>query len=216
MQPAPLKNPATVVSGLEAKSADLGSRDVLSRAKALYWYPAEVDVSIRNGWFYHADQQPKSLETLKQIYFASVGSNAVLLLNIPPDTRGLLPDADVQRLGEFGTWIRESFTDNRVIGGDGAWQAASGKSREFDVQPGQLFNVVMLQEDIARGQRVERFRVEITSDGSTWETIAQGITIGHKRLVKLDTPRTARNLRVTIEQTRRTANLSNVGLYYAK
>lgn len=216
LQPAPLKNPATVVSGLEAKSADLGSRDVLSRAKALYWYPAEVDVSIRNGWFYHADQQPKSLETLKQIYFASVGSNAVLLLNIPPDTRGLLPDADVQRLGEFGTWIRESFTDNRVIGGDGAWQAASGKSREFDVQPGQLFNVVMLQEDIARGQRVERFRVEITSDGSTWETIAQGITIGHKRLVKLDTPRTARNLRVTIEQARRTANLSNVGLYYAK
>ena len=88
--------------------------------------------------------------------------------------------------------------------------------RQFDVQPGQLFNVVMLQEDIARGQRVERFRVEITSDGSTWETIAQGITIGHKRLVKLDTPRTARNLRVTIEQTRRTANLSNVGLYYAK
>lgn len=215
-QPAPLQNPATAIPGLEAKSADLGSREILAKARRLYWYPAEVDVSIRKGWFYHPDEQPKTLEKLKQIYFTSVGSNAVLLLNIPPDTRGRFAEADVRRIGEFGAWIRESFTDNAVVDGDAAWSTRSGESREFEVQTEKPFNVVMLQEDIAHGQRVERFRVEITADGSAWETIAEGITVGHKRLVKLDKTRTTRKLRVTICEARTTANISNVGLFYAK
>lgn len=215
-QPAPLQNPATAIPGLEAKSADLGSREILAKARRLYWYPAEVDVSIRKGWFYHPDEQPKTLEKLKQIYFTSVGSNAVLLLNIPPDTRGRFAEADVERIGEFGAWIRESFTDNAVVDGDAAWSARRGESRELEVRPEKPFNVVMLQEDIARGQRVERFRVEITADGSAWETVAEGITVGHKRLVKLDKTRTARKLRITIREARTTANIANVGLFYAK
>jgi alpha-L-fucosidase len=81
-----------------SKDQDRGSRSKLSGAAGLVWYPAETDVSIRTGWFYHKteDTMLKSPEQLFNIYLTSVGRNGVLLLNIPPDTRGLIADADVQ------------------------------------------------------------------------------------------------------------------------
>ncbi len=84
--------------GIKGKSKDLGSRE-LWRAE-LFWYPSEVDVSIRPGWFYHAEQdnQVKSLAHLADIYFKSVGYNSVLLLNIPPDKRGLIHENDAKRI----------------------------------------------------------------------------------------------------------------------
>lgn len=89
--------------GIYGKAKDLGGRDIVARATELFWYPSEVDVSIRPGWFYHADQdnQVKSLSHLVDIYFKSVGYNSVLLLNIPPDLRGRIHESDVQRLKEF-------------------------------------------------------------------------------------------------------------------
>ena len=75
------------------------------------------------------------------------------------------------------------------------------------------FDAVMLQEEIAKGQRVERFRIEISDDGRTWETAAEGTTIGYKRIVRLPEARTARKLRVTIDETRAPARISHVGLY---
>ena len=75
------------------------------------------------------------------------------------------------------------------------------------------FDAVMLQEEIAKGQRVERFRIEISDDGRTWETAAEGTTIGYKRIVRLPEARTARKLRVTIDGTRAPARISHVGLY---
>ena len=97
-------------------SSDLGSRDLIAKARKLYWYPSEVDVSIRPGWFYHQEQdhQVKTLQQLVDIYYQSVGMNSVLLLNGPPDKRGLLHEADVARLKEFGKYIRNTFEKNRI------------------------------------------------------------------------------------------------------
>ena len=87
---------------------------MLEKATELFWYPSEVDVSIRPGWFYHKeeDNKVKSLKHLADIYFQSVGYNSVLLLNIPPDHRGLIHEADVQRLKEFAAYRKQVFADN--------------------------------------------------------------------------------------------------------
>ena len=97
---------------------DLGNRKYLAGAKKLVWYPAECDVSIRPGWFYHAneDGQVKSLKHLLDIYYRSVGRNAVLLLNVPPDRRGLFHENDVARLREFRAALDETFKTNLVMG----------------------------------------------------------------------------------------------------
>ena len=102
--------------GVFSKAEDLGSRKMLEKATELFWYPSEVDVSIRPGWFYHAeeDAKVKSLKHLSDIYFQSVGYNSVLLLNIPPDRKGLINEADVNRLEEFAAYREQIFADNRV------------------------------------------------------------------------------------------------------
>ncbi len=95
--------------GIKGTGKDLGSRALLEKAPALYWYPSEVDVSIRPGWFYHAEQdnQVKSLAHLTDIYFKSVGYNSVLLLNIPPDRRGLIHENDANRIKELASYVKK-------------------------------------------------------------------------------------------------------------
>lgn len=202
--------------GIFGKAKDLGGRELVSRATELFWYPSEVDVSIRPGWFYHADQdkQVKSLAHLTDIYFKSVGYNSVLLLNIPPDRRGLINEHDVQRLKEFSTYLKKTFARNYVLKGNAAWQGASGEVREYDVQKDALVNTFMIQEDISKGQRIESFLVETYKDG-TWLHVAEGTTVGYKRLVRFSDSRPER-IRVTIRSARGKANISNVGLYYAE
>lgn len=202
--------------GVKATSKDLGGRDMLVNAKELFWYPSEVDVSIRPGWFYHQqeDNQVKSLKHLTDIYFKSVGYNSVLLLNIPPDQRGRISDADVNRLKEFADYRKEIFADNRVKGGLKAWTARLGDTRVYQLKPKSEINVVMLREDISKGQRMEAFTVEaLTADG--WKEIAKGTTVGYKRLIRIPAVE-ARQLRVKVDACRLAANISEVAAYYAR
>lgn len=202
--------------GVKATSKDLGGRDMLVNAKELFWYPSEVDVSIRPGWFYHQqeDNRVKSLKHLTDIYFKSVGYNSVLLLNIPPDQRGRISDADVNRLKEFADYRKEIFTDNRVKGGLKAWTARPGDTRVYQLKPKSEINVVMLREDISKGQRMEAFTVEaLTADG--WKEIAKGTTVGYKRLIRIPAVE-ARQLRVKVDACRLAANISEVAAYYAR
>ena len=202
--------------GVKATSKDLGGRDMLVNAKELFWYPSEVDVSIRPGWFYHQqeDNQVKSLKHLTDIYFKSVGYNSVLLLNIPPDQRGRISDADVNRLKEFADYRKEIFADNRVKGGLKAWTARPGDTRVYQLKPKSEINVVMLREDISKGQRMEAFTVEaLTADG--WKEIAKGTTVGYKRLIRIPAVE-ARQLRVNVDACRLAANISEVAAYYAR
>ncbi|WPO59250.1 alpha-L-fucosidase [Bacteroides fragilis] len=202
--------------GVKATSKDLGGRDMLVNAKELFWYPSEVDVSIRPGWFYHQqeDNQVKSLKHLTDIYFKSVGYNSVLLLNIPPDQRGRISDADVNRLKEFADYRKEIFADNRVKGGLKAWTVRPGDTRVYQLKPKSEINVVMLREDISKGQRMEAFTVEaLTADG--WKEIAKGTTVGYKRLIRIPAVE-ARQLRVKVDACRLAANISEVAAYYAR
>lgn len=202
--------------GIYGKAKDLGGRDIVARATEFFWYPSEVDVSIRPGWFYHADQdkQVKSLNHLTDIYFKSVGYNSVLLLNIPPDLRGLINENDVQRLKEFSSYLKKTFARNYVLKGNEAWHGTSGTVRQYDIQKDALVNAFMIQEDISKGQRVESFLVEAYKDGS-WIHMAEGTTVGYKRLVRFSDTRPER-IRVTIRSARGVANVAAVSLFYAE
>ena len=202
--------------GIFGKAKDLGGRDIVARATELFWYPSEVDVSIRPGWFYHTDQdkQVKSLNHLTDIYFKSVGYNSVLLLNIPPDLRGLINENDVQRLKEFSSYLKKTFACNYVLKGNEAWYGTSGTVRQYDIQKDALVNTFMIQEDISKGQRIESFLVEAYKDGS-WTHMAEGTTVGYKRLVRFSDTRPER-IRVTIRSARGVANVAAVGLFYAE
>lgn len=202
--------------GLDGKVNDVSGREMLMKAKELFWYPSEVDVSIRPQWFYNEDQDKKvkSLKNLVDIYFQSVGRNSVLLLNVPPDTKGLINNADINRLKEFKKYIDETFDDNKIVDGERLWKANVGEERIYNLKSKTNINVLMLQEDISKGQRVENVEIDVMIDGE-WKNIIKGTTIGYKRLFRFNEVNTDR-VRVTITGSRRTANICNVAAFYAQ
>ena len=202
--------------GVFGKAEDLGSRKILEKATELFWYPSEVDVSIRPGWFYHAEEdgKVKSLKHLSDIYFQSVGYNSVLLLNIPPDRRGLIHEADIKRLKEFADYRQQTFADNRVKNGRKYWSTTSGGEAVYALKSKSEINLVMLQEDITKGQRVEAFTVEALTDNG-WKEVGKGTTIGYKRMLRFPAVN-ANKLRVRIDECRLTAYVSQVAAYYAE
>ena len=207
---------ANAALGLEEMSRDLGSRELLARAEGVYWYPSEVDVSIRPGWFYHTwqDDEVRSVANLVDIYFSSVGRNSVLLLNIPPDRRGLIHEIDAERIEALNNYLTECFSTNLVQGPMRYWHAEEGQSREYRVERGEIINTLLISEDIRRGQRVEHFTVEAYSNGQ-WHHITEGTTIGYKRLLRFSDCR-AERIRITIDGCRTSANIRAVELYYAQ
>ncbi|MGH7651103.1 MAG: alpha-L-fucosidase [Gemmatimonadaceae bacterium] len=206
----PLANDYNEQPSGDLTAADLGSRSKLLAPGVhfLAWYPAEADVSIRPGWFWHAaqDNKVKSLNDLMKIYFGSVGRNATLILNVPPDRRGLFTDTDVKRLKELGDHITRTFGKNLAEGVPG-----SGSPAVFDMQKPVRFNVVMLGEDLKVGQRVESFAVDAWN-GSDWNQIASGTTIGYKRLLQIPDV-TAQKVRVRILKARITPSIATFDLF---
>ena len=156
----------------------------------------------------------KSLAHLVDIYFKSVGYNSVLLLNIPPDKRGLIHENDVQRLKELSGYLKKTFGKDFLQKGDTRWQSLSGDVREYKVQKGAVVNTFLIQEDIAKGQRVENFLVEAYSNGS-WRYVAEGTTVGYKRLIRFSDTK-AEKIRVTVRSARGKANILKVGLFFAE
>ena len=204
------------------------------------WHPAECDVSIRPGWFWHQSQdgQVKSLARLLDIYYKSVGRNAGLLLNVPPTSEGRFAAPDAARLREFRLALDATFaTDlargkpcraDAVRGGDpgfGPARAVDGDPRtywavdddvrqasiEIDLEAPAACSVCLLGEAIELGQRIEAHRVEVLAGGQ-WRTVARGTTVGYKRLHRFPAVE-ARRLRVTIERARACPTLTTVGLF---
>jgi len=216
--------------------SDLGSRDKIVKAKGLVWYPAETDVSIRPGWFYREkeDDKVKSANKLLDIYFNSVGRNGVLLLNIPPDTRGLIHQSDIAVLQEWRNKIDQIFetnlaADSKVSAKNGkkARNLIDGNQRTSFIMKGKdtttvidihlkqpaTINILQLQEDISKGQRIEKFELQAKID-NTWQTVASGTTVGFKRLNQFDKI-TTNQLRLKILSSRLNPFLSELGLYYS-
>jgi alpha-L-fucosidase len=212
----------------------LGSRSQLKDGDALKWYPAETDVSIRPGWFYHEseDKKVKTPEYLKEIYFHSVGRNGVLLLNIPPDKRGLLTDYDIAALKVWKEKLNSIFEMNLLNdakgvgavkkikslldGNDATHYSFSMKGKdnaiEMNLDGEKTCNVLMLQENIRIGQRVEKFVLEYWTNGE-WKKATEGTTIGYKRLLEFPAVTTTK-VRLRILSARLQPALAEIGLYF--
>jgi alpha-L-fucosidase len=218
----------------------LGDRATLAKAADLHWYPAEANVSILPGWFYHDDRNLKSPDKLMDLYEKSVGHNASFILNVPPDKRGLFSDAEVAALKGFGQERQTRYGNNLATGVtvtassslpghpaedalDGKyetyWEAAPrGGSQEpitLDITlPRQVtFKRVVLQEQIRRGQRVEAFAVEVQQPDGQWSTLASATTVGYKRILVVPET-TTDHLRVRFEQFRVAPTIAEFELYY--
>ncbi|MBS4066677.1 MAG: alpha-L-fucosidase, partial [Chitinophagaceae bacterium] len=227
------KNIAFTPNG-DMRGDDLGSLEKIRKAKGLVWYPAEIDVSIRPSWFYHEaeDSKVKSPEKLLDIYFNSVGRNGVLLLNIPPDKRGLIHESDIAALEQWKQLRDDLFKTNFASGskiksanGVNTRYILDGKNAthfttkgnatttviELQLKSPASFNVVQLQENIRMGQRVEAFELDYW-DGTAWKITTKGTTIGYKRLIRFNTIITDK-VRLRILSSRLNPCLAEIGIY---
>lgn len=155
------------------------------------WIPAECDVSIRPGWFWHERENArvKTPAQLIDLYYKSAGRGANLLLNVPPNRDGLLSPEDVASLRAFGKWRQSTF----------AKPLASGRGLALDMARPSTFNVIRFREDIRQGQRIDAAMIEAFDDG--WKAVASVTSVGPRRIVKLDNPVTAARLRLRVTQS---------------
>ena len=206
------------------------------------WVPAEADVSIRPGWFYHKaeDGKVRSLEELVDIYYQSIGRNATLLLNFPVDQRGLIHENDEKRLQQMMAVIKSDFATELLAGSHASADKVRGNSARYNAaqlidgdkdtywttddnnttasvtftfdEPTPI-NRVLLQEYIQLGQRVRQFSIEAKISGQ-WQTIANETTIGYKRILRTERV-TASALRINIEDAKAAPVLSTIEAYNA-
>ncbi|HLV79284.1 MAG TPA: alpha-L-fucosidase, partial [Chthonomonadaceae bacterium] len=205
------------------------------------WLPAECDVSIRPGWFWHESENArvKSPEELMDLYYRSVGRGASLLLNVPPDRHGLLDAPDVASLKAFGDILRKTFAVNLARGakvtasnvrghdarfraenllsdsGDSYWATDDGVTTpdvELDLPVETTFDVIRLREAIALGQRVDAFAVDAWLEGA-WKAVGSATSVGSCRLIHLDHPVTTRKVRLRITRSPVCIALYGFGLF---
>jgi alpha-L-fucosidase len=207
---------------------------------ATHWIPAEVDVSIRPGWFYHAkeDARVKSVEQLLKIYDESVGRGANLILNLPPDPRGRLHENDVRTLRAWGAVLKSTFATDLARGAKAAASNTRGNDPRFaaaNVVAGRrdcywasddnvttpeivlelgapvTFNVVRLREYLPLGQRVDAFELD-ADRGGRWEPFASATSIGSQRLLRT-APVTTSKVRLRITKAAACPALFEIGLF---
>ena len=209
------------------------------------WTVPEADARITSGWFWGPNKAtPKSIEDLASMYFNSVGHNAVLLLNVPPNNQGTVDEAILERVKEFGENIKETFKTN-MAATEGAQVLASevrGNSTKFgpgttvdnndntywttedrtnegslliNLGGSQRFDVVSIEEAIQNGQRINKYKVEYRSGSSAWTVLDEGETIGAKRLIRTGEIR-ADQIRITVSAPKgKVPMISEVGVYKA-
>ncbi len=207
-----------------------------------HWVPAEVDVSIRPGWFYHAseDEKVKSLSHLLDIYYNSVGRNASLLINFPVDRRGLIHEKDAEQISKLAKAVKADFSENLATGKKVTASEFRGNSPEygagnvndddpetywatddsihnasltFDFEKPTPINRILIQEYIKLGQRIEKFTVEVYKHDE-WVKIAEETTVGRKRILRLPDV-TGTKLRLNITASKACPVISNIGIYNA-
>jgi alpha-L-fucosidase len=205
-----------------------------------HWVPAEVDVSIRPGWFYHKQQDSlvRSPENLMGLYYSSVGRNSNLLLNIPPDRRGLLNENDVKSLIAFRELREKEFETDLANGKKASATSQRGKGYEasnvndgnpetywatkdhqtagdiiIDFGTETEVNRIVLQEYIRLGQRVQEYKVEALKD-KEWKPVVDGTTIGHKVIRKFPVVTTSK-IKVIISKSKACPVISNIQLFRA-
>ena len=166
-------------------------------AGATGWIVPEADVFTRPSWFWTPDSDDKlfSLERLREVYDRSIGHGANLLINMTPDRRGLIPEAEVQRLLDLGDDVRSRFGEALAeTTSAGRWREGMTLELAWD-RPATVESVV-LEEDLRYGQRIGWHRIE-AEVGGEWRTVAEGLTVGRQRIARI-TPVTTRRLRLRV------------------
>ncbi len=204
--------PSHCWSTLDADYTECTDRKPAVPGKKFVWLPAECDCRLRmNNWFFseHDTDTVKSLPELMGLYYYSVGRNCNLLLNVAPDRRGLFPDKDALRIREFGAEIRRRF--DRPLG---TLEAFKREGNTWEWQPGQrmLVDHLVLQEDIAKGERIRYFIIEAEIGG--WKAVYEGNVVGHKAICAFP-PIPVHRLRIRVIESEgpvhwRTLNVYNV------
>lgn len=206
--------------GWDMEGDILYEREELFKADSFQWYPAECDVSIRPGWFYHAyqDLQVKSVEHLLNIYYQSVGRNSVLLLNFPPNKKGIIHKNDIKNASKMYETIKKSLADNLAQDIEPVITKAEPEDYyyktvyEYDLKDEVQFNRVLITEDIQNsGQRVENFHIEYFYEGK-WRNLSYGGTIGYKRILCTDLV-PATKLRLVIDRARGEVDIAKFEIY---
>ncbi|MCG6925911.1 MAG: discoidin domain-containing protein, partial [Acidobacteria bacterium] len=236
----PLSQPPESFTWPDMQGADLGSRAKLTPGSHLWWYPAEVNTSILNGWFWSARKRTKSAARLVDYFYTSIGRNGNMLLNLAPDTRGLIPDDQRAALGRMFEVVDATLATDLAAGArfvadsshpahgpalthdgdlDTWWEAAPGHTSAtltLSLPKATTFDVVALQEAVDhRSQRIESFVVEAW-DGAAWtapSTVDEQTTVGHKRLLRLAVPVTTDRVRVRITGSRLEPTLAETGVF---
>ncbi len=204
-----------------------------------YWMPAECDVPLRKGWFFHENESPRTPEQLFSLYLQSVGRGAALDLGLAPDTRGLLHEADVAALEQFGEKLRTTFSVNLLRGSTmrasnvrgynsiyGTKNLLDGRRETYwatddDFQTPDLvitlnspktFDLLDIRENIRLGQRIEGFAVDVEENGQ-WKEMVTGTSVGARTLVRFPDPVTAQKIRLRITKSPVGMAISELGLY---
>ncbi|MCT3763879.1 alpha-L-fucosidase [Elizabethkingia anophelis] len=218
----------TEITGLTDWEEDnIGRRDRLYNGHFLHYQQAEVDTSIREGWFYRDDvyQKVRSADDVFDIYERSVGGNSTFILNVPPNRDGKFSDQDVKVLSETGKRIKETYSKDLLQGAKGPKQVLDHNDVTYSLLNNNqliietptpvIFNRIMLQEAVStHGERVESHAVDAWIDGE-WKEIATATNIGYKRILRFSEV-TTRKIRLRVLQDRGRVAISRIAAYYYK
>lgn len=211
-----------------------------------HWTVPEADARITSGWFWGTQKNtPRTLTNLAEMYFRSVGHNATLLLNVPPNNEGKVDQAILDRVVEFGQNVQDTFRTNLAKADGTTITASNVRGNDIDFKPGNAvddddatywttdngttsgsltikwdsakrFDVVSIEEAIQNGQHINKYKVEYKeNDDASWQTMESGVTVGSKRLIRTS-PISATQVKITVEtSTGKVPQLSEVGVYKA-
>ena len=187
--------------GGPASPGDVRSKDSPTGTEhGTKWLPAECDVSIRPGWFWHAQETPrvKTPKQLSNLYYLSVGRGANLLLNVPPNRDGLIDAADAASLKAYGEYLRQTF-DKPVA--QASMRDMGRPEIVLDLAPDASFNLVKIRENIRFGQRIEAVNVEIMDSAEIWKPLTAATSIGPRRIIRLPELVSGKKVRLTVTGT---------------
>ncbi|MBR5438134.1 MAG: alpha-L-fucosidase, partial [Clostridia bacterium] len=217
---------------LDERNEDLGSREVLRSYNNLIFKPAEADVSVNLGWFHTSNifakaRRGRSAKKLAEIYFNTVGGNASMLLNVPPDRHGLIGKSEEKRLMKFAELIRKPF-ENEITDTELFHLTAEGENRKpaqddmlsddeigytLKLDSKQSISALTLRENLAFSQRTEEFRIFVKNGKGEYTEVYKGTVIGSKKIVSFDKAVTTDEIAVVVTQSRSNPVLTEIKIY---
>ena len=224
---------AIMAEKLDERSEDLGSREVLKNYKALVFKPAEADVSINLGWFWHNKlyylfKKQRTAEDLAKIYFNTVGGNASMLLNVPPNKDGLIDKREIKTLEKFTRLITEPFKNEikdkmlsvysaeengREIKEDSIVLSNNEAGIAIDFPEKKQVKLISFSEDLTFSQRVEEFKIFAKKESGSYKHIYTGTVVGSKKIVRFNSPILTDRLVIIITQSRSNPVLKDIRVY---